>query len=64
MENKSFITTDLLYGKYKEAGFKHFKVDGRAHAPRNVIESFVYYLVKPEYRDKIRIFIYQSLYKL
>ena len=64
MENRSFITTDLLYGKYKDAGFKHFKVDGRAHAPRNVIESFVYYLVKPEYRDKIRMFIYQSLYKL
>ena len=64
MENRSFITTDLLFGKYKEAGFKHFKVDGRAHAPRNVIESFLYYLVKPEHRDMIRVFILQEFYKL
>ncbi|MBO4780831.1 MAG: hypothetical protein J5522_00405 [Lachnospiraceae bacterium] len=64
MENRSFITTDLLYGKYKDAGFKHFKVDGRAHAPRNIIDSFLYYLVKPEHKDMMRLFILQEFYKL
>ena len=64
MENRSFITTDLLYGKYKDAGFKHFKVDGRAHAVRNVVDSLLYFLVKPEYRDEIRMLIYQEVYKI
>lgn len=64
MENRSFITTDLLFGKYKEAGFKHFKVDGRAHAVRNVVDSFLYYLAKPEYRDRVRLYIYQQVYHI
>ena len=64
MENRSFISTELLFGKYKEAGFKHFKVDGRAHAVRNVVDSFLYYLAKPEYRDMVRLYIYQEVYKI
>lgn len=64
MENRSFITTDLIFGKYREAGFKHFKVDGRAHAVRNVVDSFLYYLAKPEKRDIVRQYIYQHVYNM
>jgi len=64
MENHSFITNELIHGKYREAGFKHFKVDGRAHAARNVVESFLYYLAKPEYIDQVRLIVYKEIYKL
>ncbi len=55
MENRSFITTDLLYGKYMENGFCHFKLDGRGFHRFKVMESFIYFFVRPEYRDYIRM---------
>ncbi len=64
MSNRSFITTDLLYGKYKEAGFFNFKLDGRAFNKYKVLESFVYYLVKPEYRDQVRFCILRNIFKI
>lgn len=54
MDNHSFITTEALYGRYREAGFFNFKLDGRAFHKYKVLESFVYYLVKPEFRDRVR----------
>lgn len=63
MYNRSFLTNEMIHGKYKEAGFQHFKLDGRAWSKRNVLESFLYYLVKPEWRDKIRLTILREVYK-
>ena len=51
----SFITTEKLYDKYINAGFKHFKIDGRAFNPYKLAESYMYYFVKPQYRDSIRL---------
>lgn len=53
-QNKMFITNENLYGRYIEAGFRHFKLDGRAFNRYKVIESYVYYMVKTQYRDMIR----------
>ena len=36
-------------------GFEHFKLEGRAMHPLNVIESIVYYMAKPEYKDMVRL---------
>jgi len=60
MENRSFITTEDIFGRYKEAGFVNFKLDGRGFNKYKVMESFVYYLVKPEYRDRVRLSILKS----
>ena len=38
-------------------GFNHFKIEGRTMPIAQVIESYVYYLVKPEYQNKIRLLI-------
>ncbi len=46
MNNRSFITAPDLYGKYHDAGFKHFKLDGRAFNQYKVVESYMYYMVK------------------
>lgn len=63
MNNRSFMTTEMIYGKYKQAGFQHFKLDGRGWNLRNLVESFVYYMVKPEWRDKVRQVILREVYK-
>jgi hypothetical protein len=48
--NKSFISPDMIYDTYLKAGFQNFKLDGRGFKKSKVIESFAYYLAKPEYR--------------
>jgi collagenase-like PrtC family protease len=52
-KNASFISPDLIYSKYIEAGFRNFKLDGRAFKKEKVLESFAYYLAKPEYRSQV-----------
>ncbi len=61
MENRSFISTDELYGRYYSAGFCNFKLDGRGFHKYKLLESFVYYLVKPEYRDRVRFRLLRNL---
>lgn len=63
MENRSFISTEDIFGKYHEAGFSNFKLDGRGFNKYKVLESFVYYLVRPEYRDKVRYTLLKEIYK-
>ncbi len=50
----TFVSRESIE-KYKEMGFCHFKIEGRVLDHANVIESYVYYMVRPEYRDKIRL---------
>ena len=54
MNYKTFITREML-DKYLEMGFDNFKIEGRVLSAPNVVESYVYYLVKPEYRDLVRL---------
>lgn len=53
--NKSFVKVEDLYDKYVPAGFKEFKIEGRKLNPYEVLEYYVYYLVKPEHKDKVRV---------
>ena len=49
------IKNEELYSTYTEMGFENFKIEGRTSNIFDVIESYVYYLVKPEYRAKVRL---------
>lgn len=49
-----FITTDELYNKYKNLGFENFKIQGRGLPIIYTIESYLTYMVKPEYKDALR----------
>lgn len=64
MKNRSFISTELLYGKYKDAGFRHFKLDGRSYPAHRLIETFLYYLAKPEWREKISSVLWREVYHM
>ena len=51
----TFISNTDIYKRYLDMGFNNFKIEGRVLSKPNVIESYVYYLVKPEYRDRVRL---------
>ena len=52
--NRSFISIDDIFCKYYQAGFRNFKLDGRCFKKEKVLESFMYYLVRPECEAEVR----------
>jgi collagenase-like PrtC family protease len=51
----TFIEPDDILDKYLPMGFSNFKIEGRNSNVLNVLESYVYYLIKPEFRDEVRL---------
>lgn len=64
MENRSFITTDMIFGRYWESGFRHFKLDGRGFPAHRLIASCLYYLIKPQWHDQMWQIILREVYKI
>ena len=60
MKRPAFISEDQI-GSYIERGFNQFKIAGRGMPESYVIDSYVYFLAKPEYRDIVRNKINTSL---
>lgn len=50
----TFVGLDSIK-RYMEMGFNNFKIEGRVIRKYNVLESYMYYMVKPEYRDMVRL---------
>ena len=63
-ENESFVTVEELYGRFCDAGFCHFKLDGRTFTDADVIESYVYYMVRPDYQERVRLILHKGMEKL
>ena len=57
LEYPTVLTNKDVLKKYPKMGFNHFKIEGRTMPIAQVIESYVYYLVKPEYQNEIRLLI-------
>ncbi len=49
------ISPDAIREKYAPMGYRNFKIEGRSVPDVNVLENYVYYMVKPEHRDEIRL---------
>ncbi len=49
------ISSKSIYEKYIPMGYSNFKIEGRMMHPVDILESYMYYLVKPEYRDEQRV---------
>ena len=58
MKNPAFIGTDDIRDKYLPKGFENFKIEGRSLGSAVVLEILLYYMIKPEYRLKVREEIY------
>lgn len=50
----NFIGIDEIREKYEPMGFQHFKIEGRGSTTIHLLEQYVQYMVKPEYRDEVR----------
>lgn len=60
-EYTSHIKPQDIYEKYVPMGFENFKIEGRSGNLLNVMETYLYYMVRPEYRDSIRMTYLLSL---
>lgn len=58
MNNPGFIGTDDILTVYAPAGFSHFKIEGRSLGSAVVFEMLLYYMVKPEFRLRVREEVY------
>ena len=55
------ISPDDIESKYMPMGFSQFKLEGRTIDDIKMLEMYVYYLVKPEYKDTVRLEMLSSL---
>lgn len=62
MQNEHCISRELLTEKFVPGGFKHFKLDGRVFKPEKLVDSLLYYMVKPEYRARLKEIIKKEVY--
>lgn len=49
------ISPDAIVEKYLPMGFNQFKIEGRTLPDVAVLESYIYYMVKPEYKESARL---------
>lgn len=58
---ETHISPRDIYEKYVTMGFENFKIEGRLMHAVNILESYLYYLVKPEHRDRFRVDMLRAL---
>lgn len=62
MAKEHSISRELMNERYIPNGIKHFKLDGRSFQPGTLVDSVLYYMVKPEYREKMKSIIMERIY--
>lgn len=62
-KNETFIKLEDLE-KLKDMGFENFKIQGRFGHPAEILENYVYYMVKPEYRDEVRLKVLLDIWQV
>ena len=54
IDYSTHISAKDIYEKYVPMGYSNFKIEGRLMNAVYILESYMYYLIKPECRDKVR----------
>lgn len=55
------ISPDDIWEKYVPMGFEQFKIEGRTSGALNMLETYMYYMAKPERRDEARFMLLTAL---
>lgn len=55
------ISPEDILNKYVPMGFNQFKIEGRTATMFNLVEFYLYYMIKPEYKDKARLALLNNL---
>ena len=58
---RTHISPDDIWNKYVPMGFEQFKIEGRTSSALNIIETYMYYMAKPECRDEARFMLLKAL---
>ncbi|MBE6857989.1 MAG: hypothetical protein E7498_00955 [Ruminococcus sp.] len=58
---KTHISPDDIWEKYVPMGFEQFKIEGRTASTLNCLETYMYYMAKPECRDEARFYLLNAL---
>lgn len=53
-DSVNHISPDEIWGTYMPMGFEQFKIEGRTFTALNLMEHYMYYMVKPDCRDEAR----------
>lgn len=57
----NFMGIEEIRTKYVPMGFEHFKLEGRGTNTTHLLEQYVQYMAKPEYKDQVRYEVYEEL---
>lgn len=60
-EFSTHISPDSIEKDYLPMGFNQFKLEGRTIGDINMLEMYIYYLVKPEHQNKVRLELLRAL---
>lgn len=52
---QTYVSPQDIFEKYLPMGFNNFKIEGRTVSDVTLLETYIHYMVKPEYRDKARL---------
>lgn len=63
MKLSNNISPEDIWEKYVPMGFENFKIEGRTATVLNMIETYMYYMIKPECRDEARFMLFHNLEK-
>ena len=55
------VSPDAIWEKYVPMGFEQFKLEGRTASLLNMLEDYMYYMIKPECRDEARFMLLHNL---
>ena len=57
------VSPDAIWEKYVPMGYEQFKIEGRTASRLNILENYMYYMIKPECRDEARFMFLYNLEK-
>ena len=60
LENENTLNINDMFD-FHNHGFNNFKIEGRTNNIYDVLESYVYYMVKPYYKDRVRLDLLKML---
>jgi len=60
---RTHISPDDIWNKYVPMGLEQFKIEGRTASRLNVLENYMYYMIKPECKDEARFMFLHNLEK-
>lgn len=54
-DNPTLLTPEKVFETLVPMGFENFRIEGRWSSPLSVLDTYLNYLAKPEYRDQLRL---------